>query len=145
MSFIVKASLSNIRTPKTTTPELVTAPTHGQVKLNQPASRALGMRAGDYLNFVEGEVNGQTAFFITKGSKGVGSKLASVGENGSGTLSFGSASVWENLQGSTSEKKVYTVDVENPQEDEQGNKYYGLTFARTEAKSERKAKAVSAE
>lgn len=141
MEFKIKASLSNLRPAKTETPELSTAPTHGQIKLNQPASRALGMRSGDYLNFVEAEVGGETAYFIAKGRKGLGSKLASVGEGGSGTLSFGSASVWVNLKGETASKKVYTIDVENAQEDEENTKYYRLTFSRSEAKSERKAKA----
>lgn len=139
MEFKVKANLSNIRPSKSETPELSTSPTSGSLKLNTPAARELGVMPGDYLNVVEATLNGEDRVFIHKGKKGLGSKLASTGEAG-GVLNFSSANAYQALKGASDKKVVYTIDTENVQESEDGTKYFMLTFARDEAKTERKKK-----
>lgn len=140
--FKVTAKLSNARPAKTTTPELVLTPSFGGLKINTLAARLLGVVSGDYLNVVEGEVDGQRAFYVhASNTHGVGSKLAASGDRGTGMLCCSSSNVWNLLGGSTDERKVFEVSSEGVQEHE-GIQYFPVMFLRAEPKAERKTKAT---
>jgi len=136
--FTINKGLSNVRPAKTDKAELSTTSTKGSIKLNDPAATLMGVKKGDYLNVVEGEVAGEKAFYVSKGSKGNGNKMLDSGSS----LSFSSASVWQNLGGTEDAKKVYAIDAENAQESE-GVTYFKLVEVRTEAKAARKSKEVA--
>lgn len=151
MNFTVKQGLANVRPAKTETPEVSTTPTNGNFKVNSPGAIAIGVKSGDYLNVVLGDL-GEGAgneLFICKGKSAVkttgedgkekivepavGAKLASANGKMGGTLQASSSNIYNAMKGNPDGNVIYTIDVENPQvlgEDT----YYRLQYARTEPK-----------
>lgn len=150
--FTLKARTTNVRPSKTEVAEVSTTPTHGNFKINAPASLVLGVKTGDYLDVVIGN---DDALYVAKGvapvkdeagktiEAAIGAKLASTNGKMSGTLGASSANTYESLKGSKEANMIYTMDVENPKEFE-GTLYYRLEFSREEAKQLKVRKAVEA-
>lgn len=147
--FKVVESLTNVKPPKSTTPELETAPTPGQFRLNPAGATLLGVIAGDYLAIVRAkeEIAGEevTSTFLTVGYEGgenegnFGSKLGAVSSTGSGTLNLSASNAWATLEGNTDNKRVYNI---NPEAIVDGDaKYFRIEFSHSIDKQERKASA----
>jgi hypothetical protein len=154
--FKVKGQLTNVRPSKTENPELNTSTSKGMMRINTPGVKLLGFADEDYATIVPAEdEDGTTNLYITKGHKGndgkdgnakvnqYGARLSSASETGAGTLQFGSTNAWNELGGDSKVKKIYSIS-ETPVEFE-GAAYFKLTFDRSEAKTERKAKEAKSE
>lgn len=140
MIFKVLASLSNVRPTKTEEAELSTTPTNGNIRLNSPGSKKIGVAEGDYVAIVEAESEGgEVALYVTKGHKGSakgetpvvrqeGSVLS--GKSGS-TLLFSSENAFRTLGGNKDTKQIYSIGEAVEADD---RKYFKLTFSRSEEK-----------
>ena len=152
MKFTIEKRTTNVRPSKTEAPEVSTTPTAGNFKINQPGADVLGVKHGDYIDVVEGSVEGVKALYVAKGKApikdeagktietAVGAKLASANGKLAGTLQASSANTYTALNGNKEENLVYSIDVENPQvDDESGVTYYALTLVRREPKQVKKS------
>lgn len=157
-------NLTNVRPPKSETPEITVTPTPGSIKINQPATIALGLRIDDYVGVnigeeidQDGNETGRKVYAVFKGVAPVISKDDTTGKevvvtqaNGaklsvasakasSGNLQFSSANVWQQLGGNQEKRKVYGINLENSVE-ESGITYYEMFLLREEDKMERNTK-----
>jgi hypothetical protein len=121
MEFTVKQGLANVRPAKTEVAEVSTTPTHGNFKINAPGALAIGVKTGDYLNVVIGDLNEGAGdeLFIAKGIEGskdekgkiivatVGAKLASSNGKLGGALQASSANIYSAMKGNIHENLVY--------------------------------------
>lgn len=149
--FKVKSQLTNVRPSKSEVPELTTSPSDGQLKINAPAAKLLGVTIKDYLTVVDAEDESGAAYFLSVGQKGndgkdgspkqnqIGGILSSTTGAAGGSLAFGSQNAWNALKGNEDIKKIYTIS-ETPVEFE-GKQYYKLTFSNDEPKTIRKPRA----
>ena len=157
MQFTVKQGLANVRPAKTEVAEVSTTPTSGNFKINAPGALAIGVKTGDFLNVVIGDLNEGAGdeLFISKGVAGmkedgkvitatVGAKLASSNGKLGGALQASSANIYVAMKGNTTENVVYTIDVDSPV-DLDGTVYYRLAHSRVEAKQAKRVKKVSVE
>ena len=154
MNFKVKGQLTNVRPSKTENPELIATCTEGNVKINIPGAKLLGLASGDLVTIVPAETDNGDSLFVVKGSAGndgtngepktpqVGALLSSISGTGAGALQFGSGNAWKELKGNKQTKIVYSIS-ETPVEHE-GKSYHELTFSREEAKAVREKKNVEA-
>lgn len=156
MEFVVKQGLANVRPAKTEVPEVATTPTNGNFKINAPGALAIGVKTGDYMNVVIGDLGDGAGdqLFISKGTaavkdenekvltSAVGAKLASPNKKMAGTLQASSANIYAAMKGSPDGNVVYTIDHENPQTAGDVT-YFRLVYARTEPKMVKKAKGTA--
>lgn len=149
MNFKVTKQLTNTRPEKSTSPEVSTTPTKGNLKLNTAGAEKLGLSMGDYAMIVEAEDENGKGFYIVKGHKGdkengiaqAGAVLASTSGKEGSSLQFSSENAYRSLGGSESgEKQVYSIGEAVVSE---GVSYFKLDFARAEARQVRKPKATA--
>lgn len=148
------SQLTNVRPSKSESPELLTSPSSGQIKINAPAAKLLGVSVEDYLTIIDAETDNGKQYFVAKGhaandgSNGqpkvaqVGGILSSPSGVAGGTLSWGSQNAWNTLGGNKTTKKIFSI-AEEPFNYE-GTDYYLLTLVREEAKPIRKSKEATA-
>ncbi len=150
--------LTNVQAPKTDKPELGTTPTPGTMKLNDPACAAIKVGNGDFLSVLEDDdTNSEwNGLWLTKGNESTkdaegkvltaqfGSKVASItGKNG-GSMQFSSEMAYRALKGNKTTREVYSIETTPMTHPDFQFPLYKLTWIRSEAKTEKKAKAVTA-
>lgn len=144
--FKVTKQLTNVRPDKSTSPEVSTTPTSGNVKINANAASKIGVGIGDYVAIVEAEDENGKGLYLTKGHAGnkedgkaqYGSILASSSGKEGTALQFSSENAFRSLGGTKEgDKKVYSV---GDGFEHEGSIYYKLDFVRDEARQERKKK-----
>jgi hypothetical protein len=146
--FKVIAQVSNVRPTKNEEPELATTPTNGNMRLNGPGAKKVGVAEGDYVAIVEAADEDGTGLYITKGNKGSakgetpvvrqsGSVLS--GKSGS-TLLFSSENAFRTLGGNGEKKQIYSIGDARVEGDQS---YFKLTFSRDEEKVTRDKKATA--
>lgn len=155
--FKVSGTLTNVRPPSSTEPQLETTSTNGNMRLNSLAAEVIGVSDGDYLAVISGEteVDGEVVkkFGLVKGyasEKGnYGAKLGSANKKGGGNLNFSSSNAWDRLGGNEEELMVYDV-AETPiyvndegeevsSDDPDATAVYMLEFNSSKPKQERKS------
>ena len=141
--FTVKESLTNRRPTKEQEPQLIVKT--GLLTITEPATKAMGLQAEDYVRVVEGEnEDGEQVFALCKvDAEAGGAKLAGHNDKVTGNLNFSAAYAIQVLQNGNEDDKVYQVydvDIENPQEDGDTT-YFMMTFKEEVAKPQRTKKA----
>lgn len=140
MNFQIKKQLTNTRPPKSTVAELVTAPTKGIIKISDSAATAMKIASEDYIALYLVDIDGTDTIVAFKGGKDdngtLGSKVAGSNGKNTGTLQFSSANVWQMLEGNEDVKSHWSVDIENPIENE-GTTYFKLELTHTSDKMSR--------
>lgn len=132
-------SLTNVRPTKDLGSQIIASPTPGQFKVTPDAAKALGVVAGDYVQLVDAEVDGETKFFAVAGSEELGGgKLGSTNKTGGGVLTFSGAKAWDDMGGDANYNTMFDLDEENAVEQE-GRTYFPLTSAGKEEKQKRKS------
>lgn len=139
-------SLTNVRPTKTENPEVSTTPTDGNIKINAPGAKKLGVTLGDYIVVVSANDEENAGIYIAKGSEGnkeqnisnIGAKLSSPTNKSGGNLVFSSGNAYKELGGVKTLKKVYSIADEPIVAD--GVSYYKLTYVRDEIKAVRTEK-----
>lgn len=155
--FTVTRQLTNVRPSSDETPQLLTTPTPGNLRINQPASESLGVNNGDFLLVIEADnADGKGKRpWVAKGTApvtkpdekdpskkitvdaAVGAKLAtSTGKTG-GNLTCSSMNAYEFLGGNTKSVRIFDVDSTDKVTHE-GFTFFALNFKEEEAKTEKK-------
>lgn len=157
-TFTVTRQLTNVRPSKEETPQLVTTPTPGNLRINQPAAAKVGVNNADYLFVIEadnGDGKGKRPWVakglapveetdpkdpskkITK-ETAVGAKLAtSTGKTG-GNLTCSSMNAYEFLGGNKSKIRVF--DITDEKVTHEGYDFFALEFNSEEEKPVKAAK-----
>ena len=138
--FKVIGSLSNVRPAKSEIAELSTTPTKGNIKLNAPAAEKMKVTIGDYVAIVKAEDENGVSLYVVKGnasdeSKGVKQVGSILSGKSGGSLLLSSENAFRELGGNGNDKQVYNLE---DAVEADGASYFKLSFARTEAKMERK-------
>ena len=118
--------LTNVQAPKSDTPELMTTPGDGTIKITEPGAKLANLNEGDYVSILEdtdpnSEWNG---LWLVKGNaperednkpdgkvikEQFGSKLGSVNGKGTGPMQFGSKYAYKSLGGNDQTLRIFTI------------------------------------
>lgn len=142
--FKVTGNLTGVRISGATQPEVITTSTMGNIRINPLASRALGIKAKDFVGIIEltdEDGNKVPALFIGKEGQGGVAKVAPSNGKVSSTLQFSSASAWVALKGNDSKLKAYKLGDAVETGDEAYPKAWPLTFIEERDKVVRESKA----
>ena len=136
--------LTNVKPPKSTTPELELTPTKGNFRINPAALRLMGLNIEDRVTIIGGEdaESGEAVFgiaLVPETMEGVGAKLGSQTGKAGGSLQFSSANVYQEMKGDESKRTYFTVSETAVTGHPDFAKIYPLEFSRVEDKTIRKS------
>jgi hypothetical protein len=145
--FKLGRTLTNVKPPKSTEPQIETTPTPGNFRINSYGYEKMGLQLGDYIAITtatdeDEDGNPVSILLAYQGAQGddesnnVGSKLGATNSSNAGSYSFSSRNSWNEMGGNEDEKVMFNI-LDGVELD--GVTYFQLVEAGREDKVERKA------